>query len=332
MLPLDRSQDIPVCLRGEISNSSSTGVLAGISLLASSRPPTRLHDCPPVSNARRPVYALLENSEAIVYPDNSFDIDHDLQPVQKKRRLTNEQVKSLEVSYEIESKLEPDRKNHLAHELGLQPRQVAVWFQNRRARCKTKHLEREYDILQEQYDAVRLETDKLVAEVARLRKLIDTHAASVSGFRSADWKHESSLIMPQIPSEGQLQQFHAIMQPENPTPSRDHYQRCLRMQSDCMTSKQVNHQGEVDNSSNLEQTESVDVMMRSPKDKYVSQKYHQHAEAKLLLADNRCSSQLLQHMAVEVEENFDLYNEILHTIEDQAGESAALCFNWQRDA
>ncbi|KAI5060310.1 hypothetical protein GOP47_0024730 [Adiantum capillus-veneris] len=96
----------------------------------------------------------------------------------KKRRLTQEQVRSLEVCFERESKLEPERKNELALELGLQPRQVAVWFQNRRARFKTKQLERDFDLLKLQYDVVRTEKDKLQAQVARLKDLLDAKRAT----------------------------------------------------------------------------------------------------------------------------------------------------------
>ncbi|KAH9328553.1 hypothetical protein KI387_000661, partial [Taxus chinensis] len=92
-----------------------------------------------------------------------------LQHGEKKRRLSVEQVRSLERSFESENKLEPERKIKLAQELGLQPRQVAVWFQNRRARWKTKQLERDNDDLKENYDAVVNENQKLHAEVARLK-------------------------------------------------------------------------------------------------------------------------------------------------------------------
>ncbi|KAL5992555.1 hypothetical protein ACLOJK_013474 [Asimina triloba] len=80
---------------------------------------------------------------------------------EKKRRLSVEQVKALEKNFEVENKLEPERKVKLAQELGLQPRQVAVWFQNRRARWKTKQLERDYGVLKANYDALKLSYDAL---------------------------------------------------------------------------------------------------------------------------------------------------------------------------
>lgn len=80
---------------------------------------------------------------------------------QKKRRLSVDQVKALEKNFEVENKLEPDRKVKLAQELGLQPRQVAVWFQNRRARWKTKQLERDYGVLKANYDSLKLNFDSL---------------------------------------------------------------------------------------------------------------------------------------------------------------------------
>ncbi|OUZ99599.1 Helix-turn-helix motif [Macleaya cordata] len=80
---------------------------------------------------------------------------------EKKRRLSVDQVKALEKNFEVENKLEPERKVKLAQELGLQPRQVAVWFQNRRARWKTKQLERDYGILKSDYDDLKLKFEAL---------------------------------------------------------------------------------------------------------------------------------------------------------------------------
>ena len=95
---------------------------------------------------------------------------------EKKRRLSAEQVRALERSFETENKLEPERKARLARDLGLQPRQVAVWFQNRRARWKTKQLERDYtalrhsyDVLRLDHDALRRDKDALLAEIKELK-------------------------------------------------------------------------------------------------------------------------------------------------------------------
>ncbi|KAL8109165.1 homeobox-leucine zipper protein ATHB-6-like [Apium graveolens] len=91
---------------------------------------------------------------------------------EKKRRLSVNQVKALEKNFEVENKLEPERKVKLAQELGLQPRQVAVWFQNRRARWKTKQLERDYGVLKANYDSLKLKNDTLQQENQSLLKEI----------------------------------------------------------------------------------------------------------------------------------------------------------------
>lgn len=79
------------------------------------------------------------------------------------------QVHLLEQSFEKENKLEPERKTQLAKKLGLQPRQVAVWFQNRRARWKTKQLERDYDLLKSTYDQLLSNYDSIVKDNDKLR-------------------------------------------------------------------------------------------------------------------------------------------------------------------
>lgn len=99
------------------------------------------------------------------------------QQTRKKRRLSVQQVRSLEKTFEVENKLEPERKLQLAQELGLQPRQVAVWFQNRRARWKTKQLERDYgqlklnyECLKSNFDAIKQENQKLTSEFNYLKE------------------------------------------------------------------------------------------------------------------------------------------------------------------
>ncbi|KAG4147502.1 hypothetical protein ERO13_D05G226300v2 [Gossypium hirsutum] len=97
------------------------------------------------------------------------------QTTEKKRRLSMNQVKALEKNFELENKLEPERKVKLAEELGLQPRQVAIWFQNRRARWKTKQLEKDYGVLKANYSALKLDYNNLEQEkqalTAELREL-----------------------------------------------------------------------------------------------------------------------------------------------------------------
>jgi homeobox-leucine zipper protein len=83
----------------------------------------------------------------------------------KKRRLSDEQVGMLELSFREERKLETGRKVHLAAELGLDPKQVAVWFQNRRARHKSKLLEEEFAKLKQSHDAAILHKCHLENEV-----------------------------------------------------------------------------------------------------------------------------------------------------------------------
>lgn len=88
---------------------------------------------------------------------------------EKKKRLSLEQVKALEKSFELGNKLEPERKTQLARALGLQPRQIAIWFQNRRARWKTKQLEKDYDILKRQFEALKADNDALKSQNKKLQ-------------------------------------------------------------------------------------------------------------------------------------------------------------------
>ncbi|XP_057827469.1 homeobox-leucine zipper protein HAT5 isoform X2 [Cryptomeria japonica] len=114
----------------------------------------------------------------------------------KKRRLTFEQVKTLEKSFEVGNKLDPERKLQLARALGLQPRQIAVWFQNRRARWKNKQLEKDYDLLKLDYDALKATYENLLQEhkqikdeVQRLRR--EQVNRDESNYKGRDSKIES---------------------------------------------------------------------------------------------------------------------------------------------
>ncbi|CAL4924696.1 unnamed protein product [Urochloa decumbens] len=99
---------------------------------------------------------------------------------EKKRRLAADQVRALERSFEVDNKLDPERKARIARDLSLHPRQVAVWFQNRRARWKTKQIERDFaalrarhDLLRAECDALRRDKDALAAEIMELRSKVE---------------------------------------------------------------------------------------------------------------------------------------------------------------
>ncbi|KAK4760852.1 hypothetical protein SAY87_005745 [Trapa incisa] len=76
----------------------------------------------------------------------------------------------LEKNFGSEHKLGSERKDQLAMELGLDPRQVAVWFQNRRARWKNKKLEDEYSRLKSAHETTFLDKCRLETEVMKLKE------------------------------------------------------------------------------------------------------------------------------------------------------------------
>ncbi|KAG1366551.1 Homeobox-leucine zipper protein HOX20 [Cocos nucifera] len=124
---------------------------------------------------------------------------------EKKRRLSVDQVRALEKNFEVENKLEPDRKVRLAHELGLQPRQVAIWFQNRRARWKTKQLERDHAALKNSYEALRVDFDSLYRDKEALlikmlkEKVAEEESASFSSVKQEPVVLESVSEEPPAP-------------------------------------------------------------------------------------------------------------------------------------
>eukprot|EP00268_Persea_americana_P057001 TRINITY_DN678_c0_g1_i1.p1 TRINITY_DN678_c0_g1~~TRINITY_DN678_c0_g1_i1.p1 ORF type:complete len:322 (-),score=78.33 TRINITY_DN678_c0_g1_i1:330-1295(-) len=113
----------------------------------------------------RSFYRAFDNEET-----GDEDLDECFHQPEKKRRLTAAQVKFLERNFEVENKLEPERKTQLARDLGLQPRQVAIWFQNRRARWKTKQLEKDFDTLEASYNNLKNDSEILLKEKEKLKE------------------------------------------------------------------------------------------------------------------------------------------------------------------
>jgi homeobox-leucine zipper protein len=89
----------------------------------------------------------------------------------KKLRLTKAQSALLEESFKQHSTLNPKQKQELARELKLRPRQVEVWFQNRRARTKLKQTEVDCEYLKKCCETLTDENRRLQKEVAELKAL-----------------------------------------------------------------------------------------------------------------------------------------------------------------
>ncbi|XP_044490829.1 homeobox-leucine zipper protein HOX3-like [Mangifera indica] len=92
-------------------------------------------------------------------------------PPRKKLRLSKEQSRLLEESFRLNHTLNPKQKVALAMELKLRPRQVEVWFQNRRARSKLKQTEMECEYLKRWFTSLTEQNRRLHREVEELRAM-----------------------------------------------------------------------------------------------------------------------------------------------------------------
>lgn len=122
-----------------------------------------------------------------------------------KKRLSQDQVKLLEASFDCNKKLDPERKFQLARDLGVPARQIAIWYQNRRARWKNQSLELDYNALQVKLESalaenrhLEKEMGKLKEELKRAEEMLLVGAASsqaanrVSSFSPNNYNYSSS--------------------------------------------------------------------------------------------------------------------------------------------
>lgn len=98
----------------------------------------------------------------------------------KKKRLAQEQVRLLEASFNGNNRLEPERKLQLAHELDIPPRQIAIWYQNKRARWKNQSLELDYTALHMRLEAALTQKRQLEKEAQCLRLELQKSQAEIS--------------------------------------------------------------------------------------------------------------------------------------------------------
>ncbi|GAV59724.1 Homeobox domain-containing protein/HALZ domain-containing protein [Cephalotus follicularis] len=89
----------------------------------------------------------------------------------KKLRLTTEQYSLLEETFKLHGTLNMVQKEALADKLNLKPRQVEVWFQNRRARTKLKQTEADCEILKKRCERLSEDNKRLKRELQDLRSL-----------------------------------------------------------------------------------------------------------------------------------------------------------------
>ncbi|CAL9229426.1 unnamed protein product [Arabidopsis halleri] len=99
------------------------------------------------------------------------DNDEENGSTRKKLRLSKDQSAFLEDSFKEHSTLNPKQKISLAKQLNLRPRQVEVWFQNRRARTKLKQTEVDCEYLKRCCESLTEENRRLQKEVKELRTL-----------------------------------------------------------------------------------------------------------------------------------------------------------------
>nr|GMD38204.1 homeobox-leucine zipper protein HOX11-like [Ipomoea batatas] len=99
------------------------------------------------------------------------DENNGVNNARKKLRLSKQQSAFLEESFKENHTLNPKQKLALAKQLNLRPRQVEVWFQNRRARTKLKQTEIDCDYLKRCCETLTEENRRLHKELQELRAL-----------------------------------------------------------------------------------------------------------------------------------------------------------------
>ncbi|KAG8092565.1 hypothetical protein GUJ93_ZPchr0012g19677 [Zizania palustris] len=107
----------------------------------------------------------------------SDDSDSGAGVSRKKLRLSKDQAAVLEDSFKKHNTLNLKQKAALARQLNLKPRQVEVWFQNRRARTKLKQTGVDCELLKRCCETLTDENRRLRKELQELRvlKLVPPH-------------------------------------------------------------------------------------------------------------------------------------------------------------
>ncbi|CAK8560631.1 unnamed protein product [Lathyrus sativus] len=180
------------------------------------------------------------------------------------KRFSDEQIKSLETMFETETRLEPRKKLQLARELGLQPRQVAIWFQNKRARWKSKQLEREYNKLQNSYNSLASRFESMKKEkqtlLIQLKKLNDLIQKPIEQSQSSSQVKEANSMESESENGGRMKCEAEV----KPSTSMERSEHVLDVVSDDDTSIKVEYFGLEDEHGLMNFGEHGDGSLTSP--------------------------------------------------------------------
>lgn len=121
---------------------------------------------------------------------------HHSNRMNNKKRLNQDQVRLLEASFNYNKKLEPEHKLELAKQLGVPPRQIAIWYQNKRARWKNQSLELDYGVLQLRLETALSEKKQLEKQVQYLQDELHKAQETLLSVRQQEDDNDDDHIPP----------------------------------------------------------------------------------------------------------------------------------------
>uniref|UniRef100_A0A6N2KSZ5 Homeobox domain-containing protein n=1 Tax=Salix viminalis TaxID=40686 RepID=A0A6N2KSZ5_SALVM len=103
--------------------------------------------------------------------ENSGNEQESSEPPPKKKRYhrhTEHQIQQMEAMFKECPHPDDNQRRRLSHELGLHPRQVKFWFQNRRTQMKAQHDRSDNTILRAENESLKNDNYRLQSELRNL--------------------------------------------------------------------------------------------------------------------------------------------------------------------